>query len=94
MAIAGSGGWKPSNIAVLKKGRIEYIAITQNKPPELITPLEEAVERLLAGELVTVDVRWPYMSVLRAEVEQRRSTVAKISEDASGPESADASYPR
>lgn len=65
MAIAGSGGWKPSNIAVLKQGRIELVAITQNKPPELITPLEEAVERLLAGELVTVDVRWPYMSVLR-----------------------------
>lgn len=84
MAIAGSGGWRPSNLARLHNGHIEFIAITQNKPPELIVPLAEAVDRLLAGELVTVDVRWPYMSVLRAEVQQRRCTVDKIDEDASG----------
>lgn len=69
MAIAGAGGWKPSNLARLRNGQIEFIAITQNKPPELIVPLEEASARLLAGELVTVDVRWGYMSALREKVE-------------------------
>lgn len=68
MAIAGAGGWKPSNLARLRNGQIEFIAITQNKPPELIVPLEEASARLLAGELVTVDVRWGYMSALREMV--------------------------
>lgn len=70
MAIAGAGGWTPSNLAKLRNGRIELIAITQNKPPELVPPVTDAAAALLAGELVTVDVRWAYMSTLRGLVER------------------------
>lgn len=65
MAIAGSGGWVPSNWARLRNGRLEFVAITQNKPKELIVPLDEAVDRLQRGEVVTVDARWAYQQALR-----------------------------
>ena len=65
MAVAGSGGWIPSNLAILRNGRVEFVTITQNKPRELVTDVTDAAERLRRGEYVTVDVRYPYMSELR-----------------------------
>ncbi len=63
MAIGGSG--IPCNTAVLTNGRIEFITMTQNRPAELVKPVEETAAALLAGEYVTVDVRPPYMNPLR-----------------------------
>lgn len=69
MAIAGSGGWTPSNLACLRNGKIHFVAITQNKPPDLIPDVEVAAETLRTGGYVNVDVRWPYMSRLRQVLE-------------------------
>jgi hypothetical protein len=68
MAVAGAGGWTPSNGAKLRNGRIEFTAITQNKPPDLVDSLEIASSKLLAGQVATVDVRFEYMSKLRQMV--------------------------
>lgn len=70
MAIAGAGGWIPSNWAALHNGSIVFLAITQNKPPDLVPTVEDAATALLAGERVTVDVRWAYMSKLRELLRQ------------------------
>lgn len=69
MAISGAGGWTPSNLAVLRDGRVHFVTITQNKPPELIPAVEIAAARLRQGEYTNVDVRQPYMSRLRELVE-------------------------
>lgn len=69
MAIAGGG--IPCNTARLKDGVIVFITMTQNRPADLVVELEEATRRLLAGELVTVDVRPPYMNPLRELVEKK-----------------------
>lgn len=67
MAIGGAGGWVPSNVAVLKDGHIVFVAITQNKPKSVVEKdPARAAKLLLAGELVTVDMRHPYQSELRA----------------------------
>lgn len=66
MAIAGSGGWIPSNRVKLHNGEIVFTAMTQNKPKEICNgDVPDVVRRLLAGELVTVDIRHEFMSKLR-----------------------------
>jgi hypothetical protein len=69
MAIAGSGGWIPSNYARLRNGQLEFTGITQNKPRYILPPLDEAARLLLAGETVTVDMRYQATSQLRALLE-------------------------
>lgn len=71
MAIAGAGGWIPSNWAALHNGSIIFLAITQNKPPHLVPTVEDAAAALLAGQRVTVDVRWSYISQLRALIAEQ-----------------------
>lgn len=81
MAIAGGG--IPCNTARLKDGVVEFIAMTQNRPAELVVELEEAARRLLAGETVTVDARWAYMQPLR-ELVAKKSPADADSESGGG----------
>ena len=61
MAISGSGGWIPSNRVRLVGGRLVFLEITQNKPSTvLVRDPEEVVRRLLAGEDVMMDIRYPF----------------------------------
>lgn len=53
----------------MENGRIVYIAITQNKPKDLVDDIDTAAAKLLAGQRATVDVRWNYISELRKRVE-------------------------
>ena len=70
MAIAGSGGWIPSNRIRLQNGEIVFTAMTQNKPKGvLVNDVDEAARLLRAGEAVTVDVRDGFMSQLREALE-------------------------
>lgn len=73
MAIAGGG--IPCNTARLKDGVIVFITMTQNRPADLVVKLEESARRLLAGKLVTVDARPPYMNPLRELVEKENPAI-------------------
>lgn len=59
MAVAGGG--LPCNTARLRNGRIEFIAITQNRPKDQIPALWLAAKELENGRSTTVDARFPYM---------------------------------
>ena len=65
MAVSGASGWIPSNQAKLKGGELVFLAITQNKPRWILPSIEKAARLLIAGEAVTVDMRWEAMSKLR-----------------------------
>lgn len=66
MAIAGAGGWIPSNQIRLVAGELRFTTITQNKPKEVLEQdAGAAARRLLAGETVTMDVRHEFMSQVR-----------------------------
>lgn len=66
MAIAGAGGWIPSNRLKLVDGELRFTTITQNKPKEVLCQdADEAVRRLMAGETVTMDVRHEFLSQVR-----------------------------
>lgn len=66
MAIAGSGGWIPSNQVKLVDGHFWFCGITQNKPRDICNddPADVA-RRLLAGETVTMDVRHEFTAQVR-----------------------------
>lgn len=66
MAVAGSGGWIPSNRMAVRGGRLEVIGgYTQNKPKSVVDDLENATALLLDGKSAQVDMRYPFQSELR-----------------------------
>lgn len=66
MAIAGSGGWIPSNQIRLRDGQLQFCSITQNKPSSVCeSDPATAARRLLAGETVTMDIRYPFVTQVR-----------------------------
>lgn len=61
MAVAGSGGWVPSNRVRLRAGRLVFLELTQNKPSTvLVRDPKEVARRLLAGESVMIDIRYSF----------------------------------
>ena len=71
MAVAGQGGWVPSNSVALRNGEIHFLYITQNKPKSITNQdVRDTANRLLAGEAVTIDVRFPFTTQLRGEIER------------------------
>lgn len=70
MAIAGAGGWIPSNRVRLEDGRLVFCAMTQNKPASvLVMDVDEAARRLLAGETITMDIREGFTSQLKEKLD-------------------------
>lgn len=66
MAIAGSGGWIPSNAVKLVDGHFWFCGITQNKPRGICNNAPaDVARRLLAGETVTIDVRYEFTQQVR-----------------------------
>lgn len=59
MAIAGSGGWIPSSGLVIRAGKLLPVGYTQNKPRNIVLPLDEAAEALRSNPraIVQIDVR-------------------------------------
>jgi len=69
MAVAGSGGWIPSNHVSYSGGVFHFHSITQNKPREICNyDVAEVVRLLLAGEVATIDVREEFMSQVREAI--------------------------
>ena len=58
----------PSNHARIVKGELVFLSITQNKPKDIIHDIDTAVQRLLAGETATIDVRQAYTTELRRKL--------------------------
>lgn len=58
MAVAGAGGWIPSNFVYLNcENRLTMGGITQNKPPECIDPPNVAAWIVALGGIAHIDVR-------------------------------------
>lgn len=66
MAISGAGGWIPSNRVKLQDGDLFFTAMTQNKPKDVLCQdANEAARRLLAGEVVTMDIRYEFTTAVK-----------------------------
>jgi hypothetical protein len=71
MAVSGSGGWIPSCGVYLWRGEVRLTPITQNKPRSVVeTDIDRAARRIIAGEIVQVDMRGGLYGAVRARVEQ------------------------
>ena len=81
MAVAGSGGWIPSNRVIARAGRLDFIGgYTQNKPRQVVDDLPTALAKLLAGESAQIDVRHEFQSQLRAVLRVKMGQLAADAE--------------
>lgn len=73
MAIAGNNTWVPSNRVKLVGGRLEFVAMTQNKPRDVLERnAEQAARRLLAGETITMDIRDAFTRAVKEAINAQR----------------------
>lgn len=57
-AVSGASGWIPSCGVYLRGGEVKLTPITQNKPKSCVElDLAVACQRILAGEIVQIDMR-------------------------------------
>lgn len=77
MAVSGAGGWIPSCGVYLRGGEVRMQSIMQNKPRTAVElDLAVACARILAGEIVQIDMRGSNYVTLKRLLEEslERST--------------------
>jgi len=71
MAVSGAGGWIPSCGVYLRGGEVKLTPITQNKPKSCVElDLAVACARILAGEIVQIDMRGSNYVTLKRLLEE------------------------